>query len=286
MLKINGDLHIHTNYSDGSLSPGEILDMAKERQLSVISITDHNTISGVEEAVQLGKVIGIEVIPGIELSIEYKTEMHLLGYCFDIYNKDLSQYINSKKEWEFSELIKFIRKVRKKINNISIDDFLSINTINVRTIADVMIEKGYAKDRYEIFKNFFENVDQLSINKIGLSPREGIKLINDAGGLSVLAHPTRLGCSYQELYDILIELKEFGLSGLECYHKCHSLVDVREFIRIANELNLIITGGSDFHSIEDSNANNQDLDVSNFEFYFFGQSYNTQPSNTFLRYII
>lgn len=239
------DLHIHTNFSDGFYSPKEIVSMAKKRGLETISITDHDNVSALHEAIKYGEEIGIEVIPGVEISSDIKDkEIHILGYFIDIDSQELEHYLNFFREERLKRAIRIVNNLNSMGLPLRIEDVLekSKNSAVGRPhIAQAMLEKKLISSYYEAFNKFIGNGGPAYEKKVHLSPQSAFKIINDAGGLSFIAHP-----GYME-QSLLKELIDQGVDGIEVIHSSHSHDQVRFYRGIVNEYFLLESGGSDFH---------------------------------------
>jgi 3',5'-nucleoside bisphosphate phosphatase len=244
---IKADLHTHTYYSDGRFSPAALVELAKRSGLNIISVTDHDNVDGIDEAAEAGKNLGIEVIPGVELSSEHKgREVHVLGYFVDRKSQNLLEHLNS-----FRQLRKKrAEKIVEKLNTLNVP--LTMNKVleQVRGNASIgrphvayaMVENKLISNYYEAFSKYLGDYKPAYEKKPNISTQEAIKLISDAGGLSFIAHP---GKTVRE--DILIEIIEFGIDGVEVIHPSHTAEDVRYFRGIASQYFLLESGGSDFH---------------------------------------
>lgn len=245
------DLHTHSTASDGSMSPAEVVRLAREKGLSAIALTDHDTIDGVREALEEGKKSGVEVIPGIEISVDFKPEMHILGYF-----PGINGYTGIKKELEVVKQGREVRnkKIINRLNELGIDITLedikgvALGDIMGRPhIARVLVNRGFVSSIDEAFDRYLCREGLAYFKRVELKPGDGISAIRNAGGLPVLAHPVFLGKSYGELDTLLAELKEFGLAGIEALYSENSKVDTGIFLRLAIKYELLVTGGSDFH---------------------------------------
>jgi hypothetical protein len=245
------DLHIHTNYSDGVFTPKQAVEYASQIGLSAISITDHDTVDGVQEAIEAGKQYGVEVISGIELSAELdnitKTEMHILGY-----------YVNHKSK-SFNDSLAIFKKVRLqrakdiyvklKNLNINLDSKGLIEDIGNKLVgrlhfAKAMLEKGYVSSISDAFRLYLGVDKPAYVPKHYIEPKDAISLIIKADGIPVLAHPYYGHYNNKNIFKGLIN---DGLMGIEAWHKSHPQHVIKKFLSIAEELNLIATGGSDCH---------------------------------------
>ncbi|AIQ63703.1 hypothetical protein PSTEL_12040 [Paenibacillus stellifer] len=242
------DLHVHTHYSDGSMSPSEIIHYARSRHVGTIAITDHDTIAGVREGMEEGGRCGVRVIPGIELSADYEEEMHILGYFIDINSEHLIRYMEEIRKHRTQETIRLLRTLKKLGMPVPYEELLnSKGVIDINSIIHALIKLGYAKDRRDAVGSYLGQGRPAYIKTYKWLPADCINLIKAAGGIAVLAHPVRLNKSMEELKPVLAELIRYGLDGIECYHSEHTDDWAAYCLRLAKENGLRITGGSDFH---------------------------------------
>ncbi|HBX23512.1 MAG TPA: PHP domain-containing protein [Desulfotomaculum sp.] len=243
------DLHIHTTASDGAYSPKEIVQKAFKLGLKTTAITDHDSIQGVNEAQQTGHELGIRVIAGVELSTKYKGKsIDVLGYNFSLDNKELNNRLASLSEGREGRALRIINKFVDLGMPISLADvkkFSGDGNIGRPHIAKAIVAKGYIKDLQTVFDKFLSDGKPAAIDKIIISPQEGINLIHKAGGIAVIAHPGLIDD------DMLVhELMQFDFDGIEVWHRKHTKEDCERYLQIAEEYGLIMTGGSDFHNDE------------------------------------
>jgi predicted metal-dependent phosphoesterase TrpH len=239
------DLHTHTIHSDGANTPEELIKKAKTAGIDVISITDHDNINGIKEAIQFGKSLGVEVIPGVEISSEIgNREIHILGYFFDIENQELEHYLNFFRIERVKRAGRIVNKLRSFGFNITLEDVLEKaknSAVGRPHIAQVMLEKGIVSSYYEAFNKYIGNGSPAYEKKVHLSPQSAFRIISDAGGLSFIAHPGNL----QE--SLLKDLIESGVDGIEVIHPSHSPQQQRFYKGIVNSYFLLECGGSDYH---------------------------------------
>lgn len=246
------DLHVHSSASDGSLTPEEVVELAKREGLTSFALTDHDTVEGVERALDHAKKIkDIEVIPGTELSCYYNDrEIHIVGL-----------FINHKDETFLNELQK-LEQAREARNEKMVQNFVDAgipitleelkhgnpNSVITRAhFARVLIEKGICKDKNEVFDKYLGIGCPFYLPKPKVTPEHVISLINQAGGIAILAHPYSYKLSKTEIEDMLDDLIPAGLSGMECYYSTYDDGQMQELRNIAHAKNLLISGGSDFH---------------------------------------
>ena len=244
-MKRKVDLHSHTNYSDGFHSPEELVHKAKDAGIDILSITDHDSVNAIEEATKIGEKLGIEIIPGVEISSDLRgAEVHILGYFIDIENKELAHYLAFFRE----ERVRRAARIVEKLNNlgleINLDDVLEIaknSAVGRPHIAQAMLEKEIVNTYFEAFNKYIKNGGSAYERKVHLSPQSAFKIISDAGGLSFIAHPAHMPES------MIKELIDAGADGIEVIHPSHSRELIRFYRGIVNEYFLLESGGSDFH---------------------------------------
>ncbi|MFA5524545.1 MAG: PHP domain-containing protein [Tissierellales bacterium] len=240
------DLHIHTTFSDGSLPPHEVLKWAYHKNIYAIAISDHDTIEGVEFAIKSSKLYGIIVIPGVELSCTFlDEEIHLLGYYFDLFDTDLAETLRILKNSREIRGVKIIDKLNTLGFSLSIKevyDITSKGVIGRVHIAKAMVRKNYVSSVQEAFDKYLNKNRAAYVDRYRLSLEDGIDLIHNAGGAAVIAHPGLI-----KKDTILSEILKLDIDGIEAIHSKHAPKDVLRYKQIANDCNIIITGGSDFH---------------------------------------
>lgn len=245
------DLHTHSTASDGSMSPTELVRHAKEKGLAAIALTDHDTVDGVKEALVEGARIGLEVIPGIEISVDYKPEMHILGYFLNVeeYTKIRRELgiIKQGREERNKKIILKLNSLGVNITEAEVKNYALGEITGRPHIARVLVSKGYVKTINDAFDKYLSKDGLAYFKRFELPPSEGIKAIVNAGGVPVIAHPVFLGKNYDEMDKLLKELKEYGLAGIEAIYSENSKEDTGNLLRLAIKHKLLVTGGSDFH---------------------------------------
>ncbi|MHB8065936.1 MAG: PHP domain-containing protein [Ruminiclostridium sp.] len=245
------DLHTHSIASDGSMSSTQLVRYAKEKGLAAIALTDHDTVDGVKEALEEGERIGLEVIPGIEISVDYKPEMHILGFFLN-----RNEYTNIRKELGLikqgreernKKIISKLNELGVNITDQEVKNVVSGDITGRPHIARVLMSKGYAKTMDEAFDKYLSKGGLAYFRRFELKPVDGIKAIRNAGGIPVIAHPVFLRKSYDDMDKLLKELKEYGLAGIEAIYSENSKEDTGNLLRLAIKHQLLVTGGSDFH---------------------------------------
>ena len=245
------DLHIHSNCSDGSFSPKQLVQLANKVGLRAIALTDHDTVAGVTEAVTAGKELGVEVVPGVEISAEYPAgTMHILGYYFDISNSELLKALEELQRARAERNPKIIERLQKLGLVITTTEVQNISGGQVGRphIARALVERGYVSSIDEAFSRYLKKGGIAYVEKFRFPPQEAIAMIRRAGGLATLAHPFTLEIEdSRELTSLARELQEMGLEGIEVFYPDHTEEMTVLYYNISRELGLVSTGGSDFH---------------------------------------
>ena len=240
------DLHTHTTYSDGVLSPYDLIKRAHEVNLDVLGITDHDNVNAVEDSIELGKELGIEIVAGVELSTAIEDrEIHILGYFVDCKNKDLLEYLTFSRR----ERVKRAEKIVEKLNSINVP--LKLEAVLEKAgsaavgrphIANALLDEGLTASYVEAFSKYIGYGGPAYEKKHSLSPEDTIALLASTGGLSFLAHPGKYTTDA-----ILHRLIKSGLDGIEVVHPSHPPEKVQHYRNIVGQYFLLESGGSDFH---------------------------------------
>lgn len=240
------DLHIHSQASDGSLTPREVAKVAKELGLSTIAITDHDTVAGVDEASASGKSLGIEVVPAVEFSTEEQgEEIHILGYFLDHKALWLKERLGELKEKREERIVKISKKLAKFGIQVSPEEVKAVagqGTLGRPHVAQVMAMKGYVTSTAEAFHRYLGNTAPAYVPREHVSPAEAIEIVIKAEGIPVLAHPVLIK-DQNRIFGLL----ELGLAGLECWHSEQGGSVAARYVKFAKAHDLAITGGSDYH---------------------------------------
>ena len=240
------DLHTHTICSDGALSPYELVKKAKAQGLSIISISDHDSVAAIPDALEFGKEFGVEVISGVELSANFEDkEVHILGYFVDYKSQRLLDYLTFFRH----ERIKRAERIVAKLNSLqvplrieSVMEHAGTGSVGRPHIAAAMVDEGHTKSYQESFDRYIGNGGPAYERKFQFSPAEAVQLIASSGGLSFLAHPGRYTTD-----GMLQHLIKAGIDGIEVIHPSHSPEHVAHYRGVASEYYLLESGGSDFH---------------------------------------
>jgi hypothetical protein len=242
------DLHVHTRSSDGKITAEEAVKQAQRAGLAAISISDHDSISGIEAGIWAGKKYGVEVVPGVELSSEvWGTDLHFLGYFIDWRKKWFRDKLGQLQEARRDRARKMIEKLRRLGVEISYEAVISLDgkVLGRPHIAQVMLDHRYVKTIDEAFDRYLGMRKPAYVKKFLLSPEEAINMIRKLGGVPVLAHPV-----FARADEMLPELIEMGLRGIEVYHSSHDAQTTEHYEEVAKKYGLLITGGSDAHGLE------------------------------------
>lgn len=248
------DLHVHSSASDGSFSPKEVVELAKQVGLSHFALTDHDTVDGVAQALHHAeKIGGIHVIPGTELSCYYgNREIHIVGLFLKYQDETLLAELQKQKDARKARNEKMIQNFNHAGIELTIEELKHGNPDSVITrahFARVLTEKGYCKDKNEAFSKYLGIDCPFYLPKPKVTPSHVLKLITDAGGTAILAHPYSYKLSKSEVEILLDKLIPLGLSGMECYYSTYSDGQVQELRSIAHAKGLLVSGGSDFHGV-------------------------------------
>jgi 3',5'-nucleoside bisphosphate phosphatase len=247
------DLHCHSTASDGTLSPTDVVTLAKEAGLSAMSLTDHDTIAGVGEAASAAGSLGIDFISGIELSCLYPRPgtMHLLGYGIDITSPALAELTRILIEGRDRRNEQMIRKMRDSgipITLKEIQDIAGGDVVGRPHMAAALIQKNIVSNTAEAFRVYLGSGGSAWVDKEQLTARQAIEMVHNSGGLAVLAHPSQLRKTNDaQLRAAIKDLVDMGLDGLEVIHTDHRESFIDKLMDTASKYNLLMTGGSDFH---------------------------------------
>ena len=252
------DLHLHTTFSDGTLTPTEMVDLCVERGLKIICISDHDTTDGLAETFEAAKKYpDLTVIPGVELSTDVPGgEIHVLGYFLDVKDVGLQRVLGRFRQGREGRAEKMVENLNGLGLNITWDRVKEIageGAIGRPHIAHALVEAGYVQYPKDAFDKYISRDGPAYVERMKLTPEEAIKLILDHGALPVMAHPTysaaksdRDGIS--SLRQVLADLKQAGLVGMEVYYGDYTPEQVAELAAFAKEFDLIPCGGSDYHA--------------------------------------
>jgi hypothetical protein len=245
------DLHVHSNVSDGTLSPKEVVRHASEVGVAVMALTDHDTVAGVAEAKEAAEKYGVVLIPGIEISAGFKNrDIHILGYFVDTESKEFNDILNAAWVKREERNVKIAEKFKNFGITLDLDAIKKISGSEVITRAHFarwLVENGYCRSNSEVFEKYIGNDGPCYVPRDYMTRETAVKSIISAGGVPVLAHPMLYGLNSCEVDMLVGELKEMGLKGIETYYSSNMGMDEEIVRRLANKYDLIMTGGSDYH---------------------------------------
>lgn len=254
------DLHVHSTRSDGTYTPTELVNYAVEKGLSAFALTDHDTIDGINEAVEAAKDKPVTVIPGIEYSTEYLgRDVHIVGLFIDYKSPAFVEYLNSFKQSRIDRNHKLCRNLQNAGIDITYDALIQMFPDAVITrahYAKFLLSKGYVTSLKEAFARYVGDHTPYFVHREKITPEEVIQLTLKAGGVPVLAHPTLYHLGKEQLDILVSTLKSKGLAGMECIYSTYSAAEEREMKALAAKYGLLASGGSDFHG-----ANKPGLDL-------------------------
>lgn len=240
------DLHIHTTASDGVDSPWEIVNKAYQSGIKAIAITDHDTISSVKDAMAAALELGMECVQGAEFSAKYTPAMHILGLYIDTDNEELNQVLNRLKKSRMRLMSKALKKVNEhgiKLSSMQLKEEKGL--VSIANLKEYLLENHRMEEQSSLDAELTDIIKEW--NQLLPSAKEWISLIHSCNGLAILAHPKSLGQDDYVLKETLTCLKQWGLDGVEAIHPSHSCEDVQRIKELAKELDLILSGGSDYH---------------------------------------
>lgn len=272
------DLHVHSNESDGTLTPKELVLLAGEKGLAAFALTDHNTTAGIDIAISFAKEqytetgdaaeisvqsagTRVEVVPGIELSSLYNgRDIHILGYYMDYHNDDfqkkLAEFRSSRKERNREMFRRLREKGFSGVTEEALKEEFGDVVITRAHMAAFMLSSGYVKSREEAFERYIGNNCPCYIASPKITSAEAVSFITEFGGIAVLAHPLLYNFGEDMLCRLAEELKEAGLKGIEVIYSGYSGHEQKKLYRLAEKYGLIVTGGSDFHG-----SNKKDIEL-------------------------
>jgi predicted metal-dependent phosphoesterase TrpH len=240
------DLHLHTFFSDGTFTPEELVERASKLGFSAIALTDHDTVEGCDRAAAACAAAKLEFIPGTELTAEHEdTEVHILAYFIDTQNQTLLTRIagfQSVRQNRIHEMVAAINKLGVPLQAESVFALANCKSPGRPHVARAMVKAGLVANLDEAFERYLKKNRPAWVPKTKMSALEGVGLIHQAGGLAVMAHP-----GLNRTDDIIPDLVDAGLDGIECYHTKHSTVMSERYLEIAEKYDLLVTGGSDCH---------------------------------------
>ena len=273
------DLHCHSTASDGTLAPADVVRLAKQRNLSALALTDHDTVNGVAEAAKAAAELGIDFLPGIEISAEYPHPgtMHILGYGIDPASpvlRSLTETLLGGRDDRNPKIVARLRELNVAITMEEVEAEAKVEKpdpdkpgpgggaatkkpIGRPHIAAILLRKGYVSSIKQAFDKYLAPGGLAYFDKERLAPKVALQMIHDSGGVAVLAHPVQLRYTNDgQLDTVLKDLVDHGLGGIETIHSDHDDAHIEKYAALAKKYKLVTTGGSDFHG-----TNKKDIDL-------------------------
>lgn len=245
------DLHVHTTASDGTMCPRDVVSLAAMQGLKAIALTDHDTMAGLQEAGEAGELLGVTIIPGIELSTDYQgQEVHLLGYFLDPQSPRLQAYMTWVQQARRARNQKIVEKLQKKGFAITLEQLEEENPgaiLGRPHIARKLVELGAVETVKEAFRRYLTRGRSCYVAREYIPFAEGAKLIRDCGGAAVLAHPLQYGFDRTALERLVQDAAAAKVTGMEIYYTGYTQSDIKKLFDLAEKYTLLPTGGSDFH---------------------------------------
>lgn len=245
------DLHVHSTESDGTFTPKDLVAEAKKAGLAAFALTDHDTCQGVGKAMPCATSAGIELIPGIELSTDYHgKEVHIVGLYIDIENEQLLKKTAEYRKCRSERNALMVEALQKEGLSITMEELVAENpdcVITRANIARFLYEHGQIKSVREAFDRYIGDHCKCYVGRLKVASTDAVRLIKEAGGTAILAHPLLYGLSNTNLQKMIDELKPAGLDGLEAIYSTYTTGEEQQMKRLARENGLLISGGSDFH---------------------------------------
>jgi predicted metal-dependent phosphoesterase TrpH len=246
------DLHTHSTASDGTLTPAALVDLAAEKKLTAIALTDHDTVAGVPEAVAHGAGKGIEIIPGVEIGVRWDRggAMHLLGYYIRSDEAQLRERLGGlrlQRRQRAQRMVALLNELGVEMSFSRVEQMAMGESIGRPHVARALLQAGAVRNPEEAFRRYLSSGRPAYVQRELPSPQEGIAWLKAAGGVAVLAHPSTLRLGRKELGRCVEELKGHGLEGIEVFWSGHNRAQQESYRALAQRLGLLVTGGSDFH---------------------------------------
>jgi predicted metal-dependent phosphoesterase TrpH len=245
------DLHTHSYYSDGTDAPAELIRSAKEAGLSLVALTDHDTVSGVQEALDAGRALNIDVLPAIEIDAQFETELHIVGYGIAIDHPKIKVHEAEAALRRNKRNSDIVHKLEAA--GFHITPYLEQSRGNGTRLhlARALMLAGYSDTVRNAFDKYLKRGGAGYVESIRPEPERVISIIHEAGGLAVLAHPRKLNA---DIHVVINKLVGFGLDGIEAYYPLSTDGEISLFVSLAKQYGLFVTCGSDHHGVNRKNA--------------------------------
>lgn len=241
------DIHIHTVFSDGHYTPAQVVQMAHDKAIDVVAITDHDTVDGVQEGRQEAARLGMQCLSGIELSAYSQFEVHVLGYNVPTDDPRFVERVTQLQQLRRERIQRVVDKLHHHGVKLVVRDELDTPTAGRSHVAELLVKQGFVRSKAEAFDKYIGKGAPCYVEGMRISPQEAVTWIAQAGGVPVLAHPYRF-LQDNDIDTMLRSLLPYGLQGIEVYYPNYSNQVRQQLISAAARYDLIVTGGSDFHS--------------------------------------
>ncbi len=250
-MRVRVDLHTHSTASDGKLRPSEVVHLAAQLGIGTLALTDHDTTDGVVEAQQAGRELGLEVISGIEINSEGEHgDAHILGYFVDPVEPHLQDQLEAIRDARVGRARGMLKKLAAMGMPIEWERVMTMagdaSSLARPHIARAMVEAGYVATTQEAFDKYISNTGPAYVNRLRMTMNEAVDFIHGASGVAVMAHPAE-----SRLVDLIPQLVQAGLDGIETYYPRHTPEQQSKLLALAQRYDLVATGGSDFHTLDD-----------------------------------
>jgi 3',5'-nucleoside bisphosphate phosphatase len=246
------DLHTHTTFSDGSLTPTQLVEAAAAMGLTAVAITDHDTVDGLPEALAAGERLAIEVVPGVEINLEHeRVTMDMLGYFLggcpgDELKEELAE-LRMYRDERNARIIERLAELGFALDTADLTAAAENGSVGRPHIGEAMVRRGYVSSISEAFELYLRRGAPAWVDRRRLSLGVALRLLRASGALPVLAHPGIIRTDVAGLDHLLRDAVRAGMAGLECYYPLHDETAVKAFLVLAGKYGLVATGGSDFH---------------------------------------
>lgn len=245
------DLHVHSNASDGTFTPSELVDYAEEKGLYAFALTDHDTVDGIEEAMEAARNKVVKVIPGIEISAEFgESDLHILGLNVDYRSSGFLKIVEECRRSRDNRNQKMIEKVRAQgmpLTKEIMEERFGNASVTRAHFARYMMDEGFVSSKEEAFQRYLNPGRCCYVPREKISPKMAVELILEAKGHPVLAHPLLYKMGHDRLYSSVYWLKNLGMQGIEALYSLNTPADDVKLAKMAEDYGMFITGGSDFH---------------------------------------
>ncbi len=249
-MQLSADLHTHSAASDGQYSPAQVVELARKAGVQCLALTDHDTVDGVEEAIQAGAQMGVHVLRGVELGAREDRHLHILGLglgagCTAM--ETLCRKLKDSRAERKYRIVDFLEEKGIHIDLQEVEELAQGGLVARPHFAQVMVRHGYVSSMREAFDRYLDTDEYQRIERFKADAADCIAAIRQSGGRAVLAHPCQLNLPEEKLERLVKELKDAGLEGLECFYPQHTPEMVTAYRNLAIKYDLYVTAGSDFH---------------------------------------